>query len=122
MDHGFEEFKQVIIVRTDIRMGKGKLAVQVAHAAVTAAFKAFREKREWFDKWWGTGQKKVVVKGGGEKELLLYAEKALRKGLPVAIIRDAGLTQLEPGTLTAVGIGPAPSRIVDEITGELKLL
>lgn len=116
------EYKQVIIVRTDIKMSKGKLAVQVAHAAVTAAFEAYKEKKEWFLEWWAAGQKKIVVKGGGEKDLLKYADRARRNGLPVAVIRDAGLTELRPGTLTAVGIGPAPSRKIDEITGDLKLL
>ncbi|ABN69817.1 protein of unknown function UPF0099 [Staphylothermus marinus F1] len=116
------EYKQVIIVRTDIKMSKGKLAVQVAHAAVSAAFEAYKKKREWFLEWWATGQKKIVVKGGSERDLLKYAEMAKKKDLPVAIIRDAGLTELPPNTLTAVGIGPGPSRKIDEITGDLKLL
>lgn len=116
------EYKQVILVRTDIFMSKGKLAVQVAHAAVTAAFEAYRKKREWFERWWETGQKKVTLKGGSEKDLLEFAQKALQYGLPVAIIRDAGRTELAPGTLTAVGIGPAPSDKIDKITGRLKLL
>lgn len=116
------DYKQVIIVRTDIRMSKGKLAVQVAHAAVIAAFEAYRRKREWFEQWWISGQKKVVVKGGSEEKLLKYAEIAKKQGLPVSIVRDAGLTELPAGTLTAVGIGPAPSNKIDPITGGLKLL
>ncbi len=116
------DYKQVIIVRTDIKMSKGKLAVQVAHAAVIAAFEAYKKKREWFEQWWVTGQKKVVVKGGSEGELIKYAEMARKQGLPVSIVRDAGLTELPPGTLTAVGIGPAPSNKIDPITGGLKLL
>ncbi len=118
------EYKQVIAVRTDIEMSKGKLAVQVAHAAVTAAFTAYKNPRwrRWFEEWWITGQKKVVVKGGGEKELLEIASRAEDLGLPVSVIRDAGRTELLPGTLTAVGIGPAPSNIVDKVTGRLKLL
>jgi PTH2 family peptidyl-tRNA hydrolase len=119
-----DEYKQVIVVRTDIKISKGKLAVQVAHAAVTAAFKAYMDERwrKWFDYWWKTGQKKIVVKGGGEKELLMIASEAEKLGLPVSVIRDAGLTELEPGTLTAIGIGPAPSELIDKITGRLKLL
>ena len=116
-----EEYKQVIVVRTDIKMSPGKLAAQVAHASVTAAFNAYRDKPEWFRKWWGMGQKKVVLKGGGERELLEIADKARCEGLPVAVIRDAGHTELEPGTLTAVAIGPAPSSLIDKITGRLKL-
>ena len=116
------EYKQIIVVRTDIEMSRGKLAAQVAHAAVTAAFEAYRDKQEWFRKWMDTGQKKVVLRGGGEKELLELAEKARLLGLPVAIVRNAGYTELAPGTLTAIAIGPAPSDLVDKVTGRLKLL
>lgn len=118
------EIKQVIAVRTDIEMSRGKLAVQVAHAAVLAAFKAYRsmEWRKWFDEWWASGQKKVVVKGGGERDLLGLVDKAVRLGLPVSVVRDAGRTELSPGTLTAVAVGPAPKELVDKVTGSLKLL
>jgi len=115
------EYKQVIVVRTDIKMSPGKLAAQVAHAAVTAAFNAYRSKPEWFQEWWETGQKKVVLRGGCEAELLDLVEKARLQGLPYAVIRDAGRTELEPGTLTAIAIGPAPAELVDKITGGLKL-
>ncbi|MEM1628325.1 MAG: peptidyl-tRNA hydrolase Pth2 [Desulfurococcaceae archaeon] len=114
--------KQVIVVRTDIKMSKGKLAVQVAHAAVIAAFNAYFNHIEWFNTWWTSGQKKIVVKVNSEKELLEIYELARRMNLPTAIISDAGLTELPPGTLTAVAIGPAPDEKVDEITGNLKLI
>ncbi len=118
------EYKQVIIVRTDIDMSRGKLAVQVAHAAVMAACMAYRSSRwrDWFDEWWRTGQKKVVVRGGGEADLLRLAGLAERLGLPVSIVRDAGRTELAPGTLTAVGVGPGPSDLIDRVTGGLKLV
>ena len=117
-----EDYKQVIVVRIDLGMSRGKLAVQVAHASVLAAFKAYREKPEWFRPWWDSGQKKVAVKASSEKELLEIADQARGLGLPVSIVRDAGLTELPPGTLTAIGIGPAPSSLIDKITGRLKLL
>mgnify|MGYP003873489587 CR=1 FL=1 len=103
-------------------MSKGKIAVQVAHAAVTAAFEAFKHKREWLEKWLREGQKKVVVQASSENELIRIANEAEELGLPYAIIRDAGLTELPPNTLTAVAIGPAPSNMVDKITGKMKLL
>lgn len=114
--------KQVIIVRSDLKMSKGKLAVQVAHASVSATLEAMRSSPEWFREWISEGQKKVVVKVSSEEELLKYAGEAQKAGIPVAVIHDAGLTELPPGTLTAVGLGPAPEVLLDKITGKLKLL
>ena len=116
------EFKQAIIVRTDIKMSKGKLAAQVAHAAVEAAYKTLRNKPDWFYEWFNQGQKKVVLRGGNEVDLLKLAGEAEALGLPVVIIRDAGQTELPPGTLTAIGIGPAPSELLNRLTGKLRLL
>lgn len=115
-------FKQVIVVRTDIKMGKGKLAVQVAHAAISALEEAKKKHREWVEIWLNEGQKKVVLRASSLKELLDIYDKAREIDLPVVIIEDRGLTQLEPGTITTVGIGPAPENLLDNITGKLKLL
>jgi len=117
-----EDYKQVVIVRSDLNMSRGKIAVQVAHASLMAAFEAYKEHREWFTAWWESGQKKVVVKVSNEGELLELYEKARQRGLPASLVRDAGLTELPPGTLTAVAIGPCPTKLVDELTGGLKLL
>lgn len=117
-----EEYKQVIVVRTDLKMSKGKLAAQVAHAAVSALLETLKEHKEWVNEWIKQGQKKVILRVESEKELLDIYERAKIKQLPVALIIDAGRTELQPGTKTCVGIGPASSKRIDEVTGELKLL
>lgn len=111
------ELKQVIVVRKDLELGKGKLAAQVAHAAVSAAENSsFR--REWIEEM----QKKTVLKCNTLEELMQIYESAKKEGLPVALVRDAGLTQIPEGTITCIGIGPAPAGRIDKITGKLKLL
>ncbi|WP_435335427.1 peptidyl-tRNA hydrolase Pth2 [Haloarchaeobius sp. TZWWS8] len=111
--------KQAIVARMDIGMGKGKLAAQVAHASLSAYEDADRKTR---NEWKGSGQKKVVLKANSERELFELADKAEREGLPNAIIRDAGHTQLEPGTVTALAVGPGDEELVDRVTGDLSLL
>jgi len=112
-----DELKQVIAIRTDLDMGKGKIAAQVAHAAVTAA-----DRSEWKSAWLMQGGQKSVVKVSGESELVDIFMQAKRAKLPAALIEDAGHTQIPSGTKTCVGIGPAPEKEMDKITGKLKLL
>lgn len=109
--------KQVIIVRQDLKLGKGKLCGQVAHASISA-YENSKFKKEWIEQ----GQKKVVVKCKNLEELLEIYEKAKINKLPVALIQDAGLTQISEGTITCVGIGPDDEKKIDNITGNLKLL
>ena len=112
-------YKQVIVVRNDLKLSKGKLAVQVAHASLDAYKKADSILRTEWEK---EGAKKVVVKVKDSSELLKAFNIAKSSGLPCSLIKDAGRTQLEPGTMTAAAIGPAPEQDVDRITGKLKLL
>ncbi|MDG7010531.1 MAG: peptidyl-tRNA hydrolase [Nitrososphaerota archaeon] len=114
--------KQAIVVRTDLGMGKGKLAAQAAHASLSAAEASQHRKGGWYDAWKEGGQAKIVLKVGSESELLEVFQKARAAGLPASLIEDRGLTQLEPGTATCAGVGPAPDADVDAITGKLKLL
>lgn len=117
-----EEIKQVIIVREDLKMSKGKIAVQVAHAAINAAEKAKEKNYKWWEKWFEEGQRKIVLKVNDERSLLELYNKALSNNLPAILIYDLGLTELPSNTLTCLGIGPAPSNIIDKITGSLPLL
>jgi len=103
-------------------MGKGKIAVQVGHASVTASEETRRRRPEWWKAWYDEGQRKVVVKVKSESDLDDLREIAEELGLVAAIIHDSGLTQVEPGTATCIGIGPAPAELVDKVTGDLPLL
>jgi PTH2 family peptidyl-tRNA hydrolase len=104
-------------------MGKGKTAAQVAHAALDAAETCRRKRPEWYEAWREQGQAKVVVKtDGGEQALEELQKQARSLGLPISLIQDRGLTQLEPGTTTCLGIGPGPVNEIDKVTGMLKLL
>ena len=113
--------KQVIVVRTDLDMGKGKIAAQVGHACVMGAEHVRKSNPEWFSIWWN-GQEKVVLKVGKLKELEEIKRSAIEFDLPWSEITDAGHTQIAPGTTTCISIGPAPEEKIDKITGNLKLL
>ena len=114
-------YKQVIAVRTDLKMGKGKIAAQCSHAAVSAFLLTQQKKPSWASAWLAQGQQKVVVKAAGEKELLELYEKA-KRSIPCALIHDAGHTKVEPNTITCIGMGPAPEKELDAFTATLKLL
>jgi PTH2 family peptidyl-tRNA hydrolase len=77
--------------------------------------------RPWFDRWMEEGQRKVVVKAPDLKTLGLLKEQAIGEGIVAVMVQDAGLTEVEPGTVTVLGIGPAPDEAVDVVTGHLSL-
>lgn len=110
--------KQAIVVRSDLDMGAGKLAAQVAHAALKAVEYADASAVE---EWKSDGQRKVVLGIDGERALFEIREQARNAGLPTGLIRDAGRTQLDPNTPTTVAVGPAGNEAVDRITGSLSL-
>ncbi len=116
------EFKQAIVIRTDLGMGKGKMVAQGSHASLHAFQRDVDKSREIAYAWEEEGCRKIVLRAGSEKELMDVYEKARERKLPATYVRDAGETQLSPGTLTAVGIGPWRAKEIDEITRNLKLL
>lgn len=116
------EFKQVIVVRKDLRMGTGKIASQVGHAAVLGVEESRKSNKSWLKNWFEEGQPKIVVKVNDLEELLEVLKDAEDLRVPVIVVQDRGLTQIPSGTLTCICLGPAPSDIIDKVTSELKLL
>lgn len=113
------DYKQVILVRDDLKLTKGKMAAQVSHASVEAVLKSHKDDAA---AWRAQGMKKVVLKVADLNELRALKQKAEGEGLVTALITDAGHTQLEPGTVTCLGIGPDKAEKIDRITGHLKLI
>ena len=112
-------YKQVILVREDLKLPKGKLAAQSSHASVDATLKS---DKEIVGLWKKEGGKKIILKVQDEKELFKYKQLAEDAGLKTALITDAGHTVLEPGTITCLGIGPDLEEKVDRIRGKLKMM
>ena len=112
-------FKQVIVIRKDLKMDKGKLSAQVAHASL-GSYKRAEGKIK--NKWESEGEKKVVLAIESLKELLEIKEDIERAGIPNFLVKDAGRTALPAGTITALGIGPEEETKIDKITGKLKML
>ncbi|OTB05384.1 hypothetical protein M426DRAFT_319916 [Hypoxylon sp. CI-4A] len=125
-----EECKLVLVVRTDLGMTKGKIAAQCSHATL-ACFKTLSRaasrnpsspEARLLQRWERRGQAKIAVQVKSEDELLELMGKARSLGITSEVIQDAGRTQIDPGSLTVLGVGPAPKSLVDQVTGGLKLL
>lgn len=115
-------FKQVIVFRSDLKLSKGKAAVQAGHAAVSAAVQSRSTHEEWFENWFREGQCKIAVEVGEEDDMHELEMQANEMGLPCALIVDKGLTEIPPGTVTCLGIGPGPVEKIDKLTRSLSLL
>ena len=129
--------KQVIVVRKDLNMRKGKIAAQVAHASIKVFFDRMTTIVETevghqiyhgcytpeMVEWKNTAFTKVVVYVDSEEELLEIYNKAKEADIPCALIQDSGLTEFHNvPTYTCVAIGPCYEDVVNEYTGHLKLL
>jgi PTH2 family peptidyl-tRNA hydrolase len=113
------EYKQVILLRKDLKLPKGKACSQVAHAAVEAFH---RSNKDIIKHWRSEGMKKVVLEVANLQEMYRYKQQAEDAGLITAVITDAGHTVVEPGTTTCMAIGPEKEETIDRITGKLKIL
>lgn len=112
-------YKQCLIIRNDVKMSCGKRCAQAAHASIGAFENADKTIRK---SWQSEGQKKVVLKANDERTLFELKVIAERSGISTSLIQDAGMTEIPPGTITALGLGPAKSEDLDKITGNLSLL
>ncbi|MFA5696697.1 MAG: aminoacyl-tRNA hydrolase [Bacilli bacterium] len=115
-----------IVVRKDLEMSVGKLAGQCGHAVAGCLRKPVsHEVKDFFDciitDWFEEGQVKVILQVETEKDLQMITSKCLLNEVPYYCVRDFGLTELEPNTLTCIGIGPDIRENINKITGNLKL-
>ena len=112
-------YKQIIVMRNDLKISRGKTAAQAAHASVEALERAGKKAAA---AWKEEGQKKVVLKAANLEELMKIKRECDKAKIACALVSDAGHTELEPGTITALGIGPDLEEKIDKVTGHLKML
>ena len=112
-------YKQCLIIRNDVKMSCGKRCAQAGHASIGSYNNTDKDLRK---AWLAEGQKKVVLKAKDERTLFELKVIAERAGIATSLIQDAGMTEIPPGTITALGLGPAKSEDLDRITGSLSLL
>ncbi|CAK4071189.1 unnamed protein product [Aphanomyces euteiches] len=118
----WEPHKMVLVVRNDLKMGKGKIAAQCGHATLGAYKRAVKRTPQALECWEALGQAKVALKVETEQEMLELAARAKELGLVHYVVVDAGRTQIAPDTKTVLAVGPAPNGDVDALTGHLKLM
>ncbi|TFK41374.1 peptidyl-tRNA hydrolase PTH2-domain-containing protein [Crucibulum laeve] len=116
-----EPCKMSLVIRSDLKMTPGKVAAQCGHATL-ACYKALVKLNPKLVRHWEqTGQAKIALKATSEDQLLELEAIAKSLNLCARSIQDAGHTQVDPGTRTVLAIGPAPARLVDEVTRKLRL-
>ena len=129
MQRNPSNIKQVILIRKDLNMSAGKVAVQVAHASMEVFFSRIWELEDQGDirisleevRWNNEGKTKILKEVKNESQLLAAYEKAKEAGFPCALITDAGLTELEGENNTTVAIGPADFEEIQKITKRFRL-
>lgn len=114
--------KLALVVRSDLRLTKGKAAAQCAHAAIICYEQAARSQPELLRLWLASGQPKIVLRVEGLDGLEALQDAARTAGLVVGCVRDAGRTQVAAGTVTVLGVGPSYEDQVDAVVSHLKLL
>ena len=117
-----QNIKMVFVVNNELKMGKGKIAAQVGHAAVSLTLKCGKKDPGLLESWLKSGQKKICVKGNNAEHLLELEKLAASNGLLSVKIQDAGHTQIPSGSLTVLALGPNTESKLSNITDDLKLL
>ncbi|KAK2078616.1 hypothetical protein QBZ16_003456 [Prototheca wickerhamii] len=117
-----EPYKMVLVVNDELKMGKGKIGAQCAHAAVAVVERVADSQPHVLDAWEENGQAKICLRADSTATLTKLARQAKKAGLPAYLVADAGRTQVAPGSKTVLAIGPGPKSALDAITGTLKLL
>ena len=119
---GNDELTMVLVTRKDLKLSKGKLAAQCSHAAVECALKAKRIRPNELSSWLENGARKIVVAAPNLDALKRLFGECQAEGLVSYMVRDAGHTEIPPGTVTVVGIGPGPRDDIDALTGSFSLV
>ncbi|EIW72185.1 peptidyl-tRNA hydrolase [Tremella mesenterica] len=117
-----EEMKLVLVVNDSLKMSKGKIAAQAGHATLAACDTLRGANPRLYRKWQAQGQPKIAVRCSSTEELESLAARARSLNLCARMIQDAGRTQVAPGSKTILGIGPGPAKLINQVTGALKLL
>ncbi|EGC30037.1 hypothetical protein DICPUDRAFT_11061, partial [Dictyostelium purpureum] len=120
-DEEIGDCKQVLIIRTDLGMTKGKIIAQCCHATLGARQKALSTNKKELLQWEVFGAAKITLKANSEAELFELRDKAKKEGVVNYLVLDAGHTQIPSGSATVLAIGPAPKAKVDAVAKHLKL-
>ncbi|HJM44549.1 MAG TPA: peptidyl-tRNA hydrolase Pth2 [Candidatus Poseidoniaceae archaeon] len=116
------EITMVLVARKDLKLSPGKLAAQASHAAVNCALTARKLKPTLLEEWRNTGSRKIVCQVNNLEEMKRLYGEARTLGLVSELITDAGRTEIPSGSITILGLGPGPRRLIDALTKELPLL
>jgi len=121
------EVRMTLIVRQDLKMGKGKAAAQCLHATLALYEKITNPESvaynpEMVERWkYGNGQAKITLQVPNQEDMDMLFALAISLGVNAYIVHDAGRTQIAAGSATVLGLGPAPKLVIDQITESLKL-
>lgn len=118
----FRQLKMVLVIRADLKLTKGKIGSQTAHAAVSCFKETLDSKPQLAEKWMRLGQPKIVLKVENIEELESIRDQSNDADIITFLVHDAGRTQIAAGTATCLGLGPDYSEKIDAIVKELKLL